>query len=86
MTLLALQLTLRLRFTQAFFAVTLFTLQLQSLKFKLKLTSPVTLEAIKADKAFDGWDLLRIGRLSVVPTSDKIWNRLIELSSGGKAK
>ena len=56
------------------------------LKFKLKLTSPVTLEAIKADKAFDGWDLLRIGRLSVVPTSDKIWNRLIELSSGGKAK
>ncbi len=56
------------------------------LKFKSKLKSPVTLETIKADKAFEGWDLLRIGRLSVVPTSDKIWNRLIDLSSGGKAK
>lgn len=56
------------------------------LKFKSKLKSPVTLAQIKADKAFDGWDLLRIGRLSVVPTSDKIWNRLIELSSAPKAK
>jgi predicted RNA-binding protein with PUA-like domain len=56
------------------------------LKFKSKLKTPVTLEQIKADKAFEGWDLLRIGRLSVVPTSDKIWNRLIELSTASKAK
>lgn len=56
------------------------------LKFKSKLKSPVTLAQIKADKAFEGWDLIRIGRLSVVPTSDKIWNRLIELSSTAKAK
>jgi predicted RNA-binding protein with PUA-like domain len=56
------------------------------LKFKSMLPSPVRLDQIKADKAFEGWDLLRIGRLSVVPTPDKIWNRLIELSSTGKAK
>lgn len=56
------------------------------LKFKAMLKTPVTLSQIKADKAFEGWDLIRIGRLSVVPTSDKIWNRLIELSSGGKSK
>lgn len=56
------------------------------LKFKSKLKSPVTLDQIKSDKAFEGWDLLRIGRLSVVPTPDKIWNRLIELSSSGKSK
>lgn len=56
------------------------------LKFKSMLNTPVTLKQIKADPAFEGWDLIRIGRLSVVPTSDKIWNRLIELSSGGKSK
>jgi len=44
------------------------------------LKSPVTLEKIKSDAAFKGWDLLRIGRLSVVPTSQEIWNRVIELS------
>ena len=36
------------------------------LKPKKPLPAPVTLEMIKADKAFAGWDLLRIGRLSVV--------------------
>lgn len=51
------------------------------LKFKSYLKHPVPLEAIKNDKAFEGWDLLRIGRLSVVPTPDKFWNRLIDLSS-----
>jgi predicted RNA-binding protein with PUA-like domain len=56
------------------------------LKFKSHLKHPVTLDTIKADKAFAGWDLLRIGRLSVVPTPDKLWNRLIELSSKAPAK
>ena len=51
------------------------------LQFKSMLKTPVTLEKIKTDKVFAGWDLLRIGRLSVVPTSDVVWNRLIELSS-----
>jgi predicted RNA-binding protein with PUA-like domain len=56
------------------------------LKFKSRLKTSVTLTQIKADKTFEGWDLLRIGRLSVVPTPDKIWNRLIELSSGDESK
>ena len=37
------------------------------LKPKKKFPQPVTLSDIKADPAFAGWDLLRIGRLSVVP-------------------
>ncbi|QOV89452.1 EVE domain-containing protein [Humisphaera borealis] len=44
------------------------------------LASPVTLATIKADKAFAGWDLLRIGRLSVVPVPDAMWDRLMELA------
>jgi predicted RNA-binding protein with PUA-like domain len=53
------------------------------LKFKSMLKSPVTLEQIKSDPAFTGWDLLRIGRLSVVPTSEQILKRVIALSTGG---
>src|SRR5436190_21168115 len=34
---------------------------------KKKLSRAVTLDEIKSDPAFAGWDLLRIGRLSVVP-------------------
>jgi predicted RNA-binding protein with PUA-like domain len=44
------------------------------------LARPVLLDEIKADKIFDGWELLRIGRLSVVPVPDKMWNRILELS------
>ena len=36
------------------------------LKPKKKLARPVTLDEFKLDKTFAGWDLLRIGRLSVV--------------------
>src|SRR5437763_1804474 len=43
------------------------------LKAKKKLPAPVGLDVIKADKTFTGWDLLRIGRLSVVPVSEKMW-------------
>jgi predicted RNA-binding protein with PUA-like domain len=50
------------------------------LKPKKKLARPVTLAEIKADPAFEGWDLLRIGRLSVVPVSDAIWKRIEKLS------
>jgi predicted RNA-binding protein with PUA-like domain len=46
------------------------------------LAQPVTLDQIKADKAFAGWDLLRIGRLSVVPTSKQMWDRIVEMSKG----
>jgi predicted RNA-binding protein with PUA-like domain len=54
------------------------------LKPKRKLPQPVTLSDIKADKAFAGWDLLRIGRLSVVPVPDAMWDRLMELAEEEK--
>lgn len=51
------------------------------LKWTSALKSPVTLAQIKADTMFAGWDLLRIGRLSVVPTPKTMFDRVIELSS-----
>ena len=50
-------------------------------KAKKKLARPVTLSEIKADATFAGWDLLRIGRLSVVPVPDTMWARIEALSS-----
>jgi predicted RNA-binding protein with PUA-like domain len=50
------------------------------LKPKKKLARPVTLDDIKADKAFAGWDLLRISRLSVVPVPEAMWDHLLELA------
>ncbi len=44
------------------------------------LNRPVTLDEIKSDPAFAGWELLRITRLSVVPVSDAIWKRIKTLS------
>lgn len=43
------------------------------------LPRPVPLEAIKADPAFEGWDLIRIPRLSFVPVPAAIWRRLMSL-------
>lgn len=51
------------------------------LKPKKKLARPVTLDEFKADKAFAGWDLLRISRLSVVPVPDTMWKRIEQLST-----
>ena len=53
------------------------------LKPKQKLARPVTLSDIKADPAFVGWDLLRIGRLSVVPVPEPMWRRILDLAEGG---
>jgi predicted RNA-binding protein with PUA-like domain len=50
------------------------------LKPSKPLARPVTLDEIKKDKTFTGWDLLRIGRLSVVPMPKPMWDRLLELS------
>jgi len=50
------------------------------LKPKKKLKQPVSLETIKSDKAFSGWDLLRIGRLSIVPTPSAMWKRVMQLA------
>ncbi|HWE03985.1 MAG TPA: EVE domain-containing protein [Tepidisphaeraceae bacterium] len=52
-------------------------------KAKKKLFHPVTLGQFKADKVFEGWMMLRIGRLSVVPVPEEMWNRIIELSQVG---
>ncbi|HEV8404902.1 MAG TPA: EVE domain-containing protein [Nitrososphaera sp.] len=45
-----------------------------------RLANPVTLDAIKQDKAFSGWELVRISRLSVMPVPDKLWDRIIKMS------
>lgn len=51
-------------------------------KPKRALARPVTLDEFKADPAFAGWDLLRIGRLGVVPVPEAMWKRIEELSKG----
>jgi hypothetical protein len=43
----------------------------------------VTLDEFKTDPAFAGWDLLRIGRLSVVPVPQKMWGRIEQLARQG---
>ena len=52
------------------------------LRPKEKLPQPVTLSDIKADRAFAGWDLLRNGRLGVVPVAEPMWRRVLELAGG----
>lgn len=51
------------------------------LKPKRKLKRAITLDEIKANPAFAGWDLLRISRLSVVPVPEAMWKRLEALSA-----
>jgi predicted RNA-binding protein with PUA-like domain len=46
-----------------------------------RLKNAVPLSTIKDDATFKDWELLRIGRLSVVPVPDRIWERVIELSN-----
>jgi len=45
-----------------------------------KLKRPVTLAEIKADKAFAGFELVRILRLSVMPVAEKLWARIEALA------
>ena len=45
-----------------------------------KLKRPVTLAEIKADKAFAGFELVRIPRLSVMPVAEKLWARIEALA------
>ena len=47
-----------------------------------KLKSPVTLAAIKGDKTFSSFPLVRLSRLSVMPVTDEEWKR-IEAMAGG---
>ena len=50
-----------------------------------KLKNPVTLAAIKADKAFADWELVRIGRLSVMPVPAALWKKIEKMSENWSA-
>jgi predicted RNA-binding protein with PUA-like domain len=45
-----------------------------------KLKKPVTLNTIKQDKRLKDMALVRIGRLSVQPVTEKEWNAIMELA------
>jgi predicted RNA-binding protein with PUA-like domain len=45
-----------------------------------RLANPVTLAAVKADKAFAQFPLVRMSRLSVMPVSDEEWARIERMS------
>ncbi len=51
-------------------------------KAKARLKKPVTLAQIKAHPDLQNWDLVRLGRLSVVPVSEEQWQILQELAQG----
>ena len=46
-----------------------------------KLPKPVTLAAVKADKAFASFPLVRMPRLSVMPVDDDVWERIVKMSA-----
>ncbi len=48
-----------------------------------KLKNPVTLQQIKADKRLADMALIRLGRLSVQPVTDKEWDIVLELAGAG---
>jgi predicted RNA-binding protein with PUA-like domain len=45
-----------------------------------RLKKPVPLAAIKADKSFAKWELVRISRLSVMPVPAAIWKKIEKMS------
>jgi predicted RNA-binding protein with PUA-like domain len=45
-----------------------------------KLKAPVTLAAIKSDRSFAAFPLVRMARLSVMPVSDDEWTRIEKMS------
>lgn len=47
-----------------------------------RLARPVSLAELKADRTFDGWELVRLPRLSVMPVPPGLWERILELSGG----
>ncbi len=47
-----------------------------------KLKTPVTLAAIKVDKAFAAWELVRQARLSVMPVPDALWAKIEKMGNG----
>lgn len=47
-----------------------------------KLTHPVTLAQVKADRRFAEFPLTRVPRLSVMPVPDAEWNAILKMSEG----
>jgi predicted RNA-binding protein with PUA-like domain len=47
-----------------------------------RLARPVSLAAMKADRGFRGFDLLRLPRLSVMPLPDSLWTRILQMGGG----
>jgi predicted RNA-binding protein with PUA-like domain len=50
-----------------------------------KLPQPVTLAAIKADRAFASFPLVRMSRLSVMPVTDAEWKQIVDMSRSGRS-
>lgn len=49
-----------------------------------RLRFPVGLQRLKDDPRFRGFDLLRIGRLSVMPVPEPMWTAILELGRAAK--
>lgn len=52
-----------------------------TLEYEKTLRHPVTLAAIKADKVFKEFALVKISRLSAMPVSADHWKRILKLGS-----
>jgi predicted RNA-binding protein with PUA-like domain len=50
-----------------------------------KLSRPVTLAEIKADRAFASFPLVRMSRLSVMPVTDAEWARIEQMSRSDRS-
>jgi len=46
-----------------------------------RLSQPVDLKRIKDSGRFEGWELVRVPRLSVMPVPKAHWHRIIEMSN-----
>ena len=51
------------------------------LKPRERLPRPVTLAEIKASKEFQDFELVRMGRLSVMPVGDSRWQKLCKMAA-----
>jgi len=56
------------------------TLYVVDIAAEKKLPNPVTLAAIKADRAFASFPLVRMSRLSVMPVTDGEWKRIVAMA------
>ena len=45
-----------------------------------RLPKAVSLQMIKSDNAFVGWELVRISRLSVMPVPETLWKKILKMS------